>query len=60
MKCYEEVRSMLESAVREAAERHAAEMLDRQRTESLLAKAADEYERFTLHGMIPEDMTESV
>jgi hypothetical protein len=39
--------------------RHAREGFNKRRTAAALAKAVERYERFTLHGMIPEDFTKN-
>lgn len=59
MSAYDEIRSSLRAALEEAKVRHACEALDKRRTSVALARAIDRYDRFTLHGMIPEDFTEN-
>jgi ElaB/YqjD/DUF883 family membrane-anchored ribosome-binding protein len=58
MRSYDRIRSRLESAVEEARDRHNREVEERHRTASDLAHAIEQYVRFTLHGMIPEDFQE--
>ena len=59
MSAYDEIQSSLRAALEEAMARHAREVLHRRRTAAALARAVERYDRFTLHGMIPEDFTEN-
>lgn len=58
MKSYEEIRAILEGELNVARATHESEILNRDRTEKALARAQDRYDRFTLHGMIPDDFNE--
>ena len=58
MKTYDEIKTVLESALSEANANHEREASYRYRTAELLAEARDRYERFALHGMIPDGFEE--
>jgi hypothetical protein len=49
---------MLDAELGEAITAHERELLNRHRTGEALARARERYDRFTLHGMIPEDFAE--
>ena len=59
MRSYDEIKSLLEQRVDQALFRHKNEIKDRQRTSEELAQAIDTYDRFTLHGLIPDDITDN-
>ena len=55
---YDDIKSILDAELGEATAAHERELLNRHRTGEALAKARERYDRFTLHGMIPEDLEE--
>lgn len=59
MSAYDEIRSILRAALEEARLCDAREVAHKGRTSAALARAIDRYDRFTLHGMIPEDFAEN-
>jgi hypothetical protein len=58
MKSYDDIKSMLDAELGAAITAHERELLNRHRTGEALASARERYDRFTLHGMIPEDFAE--
>ena len=56
MKSYDEIRDHLQAQLDEATERHAREGSEETRT--AVESARDRYERFVLHGMIPDDLAD--
>ena len=58
MKSYDEITTILDTALTEAMEAHEHEVFNRHHTGAALAKALERYNRFTLHGMIPEDLND--
>ena len=58
MKSYDEIEAILDAALSDAMESHEREVLNRHRTGAALAAALDRYNRFTHHGMIPEDLSD--
>jgi hypothetical protein len=58
MKSYNDIKFILENDLRKAAAAHECEVLDPVRTSEALAKSIERYDRFVLHGMIPEDFIE--
>ena len=54
VKTYDEIRDTLDTALYEAIAAHENEVLNRHYTHKLLAEALDRYNRFILHGIIPE------
>lgn len=58
MSAYDDIQAILRAALEEAKVRHAREVLHKARTAAQLAEAAERYDRFTDHGMIPENFTE--
>ena len=55
MKSYDDLKSILEAELSKAVANHERE---RHRTGEALAEAVDRFQRFALHGMIPEDITD--
>jgi hypothetical protein len=58
LKSYDEIKAILDLELSDAMERHEREGLNWHHTGKLLAEALEHYNRFTLHGMIPEDLKE--
>jgi hypothetical protein len=56
MKSYDEIREHLQAELDNATAVHARE--NRPETEKDVLAAQERYERFSLHGMIPEDLAE--
>jgi hypothetical protein len=58
MKSYDDLKSRLEAELSKAVTNHECEIAERHRTGEALATAVDRLQRFVLHGMIPEDITD--
>lgn len=58
MKSYDEIKAILEAELKEATANHDRESLDRNRTGAALERALDHYNRFTLHGVVPEHLSD--
>jgi hypothetical protein len=58
MKSYDEIKTILEAELEEAKANHDREALDRHRTGITLARVLDHYNRFTLHGVVPEHLSD--
>ncbi len=56
MKSYDEIRDHLQAELERATYRHARE--DSEESGEALKSAQDRYDRFSLHGMIPEDLAD--
>ena len=54
----DEIAAILDTALSEAMAIHEGEVLNRHRTGAALAQALERYNRFTRHGMIPEDLSD--
>jgi hypothetical protein len=58
MKSYDDMKSILEAQLSRAVTNHECEITERHRTGEALAVAVERLQRFVLHGMIPEDITD--
>jgi hypothetical protein len=55
---YDEIRSILGTELSKARTAHEREGVNRHSTGDALKRAGERYERFTLHGMIPDNFKE--
>lgn len=60
MHSYDEIKAHLERQLTEAMACHHEEALDRNRTAAAVARAQARLENFTLHGLIPEELSEDI
>ena len=58
MKSYGQIKAILEAELNRAIEEHEDETTEPGRTGAAVEWARERYERFALHGMIPEDFSE--
>lgn len=56
MKSYDNIRSILDAALSEAVTAHERGLLNKRVTGDAVVKARERYDRFVLHGMIPDDV----
>jgi len=58
VKSYDEIKALLGVALIDAVKIHEREELNPHDIGAAVAKALERYNRFTLHGMIPDDLRE--
>jgi len=55
---YDEIKAILQAELNQALARRKIELFNRSGSDAAVRRAASRYNRFTLHGIIPEDFKE--